>query len=91
MQNLSSSHVPFAELPIQARILFFLNAVAVLARYGLPRPKQSELAPWLEMIWNSNRLLTDDLSDPHSMTALLKVQISSIPPLRTPKPLRRPE
>jgi hypothetical protein len=30
--TLSCSHIPFAELPAQARVMFFLNALAALAR-----------------------------------------------------------
>ena len=76
MSNLLSFHIPFAELSAEARTLFFLNALAALARYDLQRPKPSELAPQLESIWNGNRLLPDDLSEPHRMTALLKAHFA---------------
>ena len=77
MTNLSSSHIPYAELPSQARALFFINALAAVARYGVKPPKQSELTPVLETIWNGNRLGLQDLSDPFRMTALLKTELAS--------------
>jgi hypothetical protein len=73
----SIPHVPYAELPSQARTLFFINALAAVARYGAQPPKQSELTPVLEIIWNGNRLGLQDLSDPFRMTALLKKELGS--------------
>jgi hypothetical protein len=56
MNTISLSHIPFAELPVEARALFFINALAAVARYGARPPKQSELTLVLETIWNGNRL-----------------------------------
>jgi hypothetical protein len=74
----SISHIPFAELPVEARALFFFNALAAVARYGAQPPKQSDLNPVLETIWNGNRLRLKDLSDPFRMTALLKTELASV-------------
>ena len=76
MNNISLSHVPFAELPSQARALLFINALAAVARYDAQRPEQSELTPLLETIWNGNQLCLKDLSDPFRMTALLKSELA---------------
>ena len=77
--NISAiSHVPFAGLPVEARALFFINAIATLACYGAQPPKQSELTPVLETIWNGNRLRLKDLSDTFRMTALLKTELASV-------------
>jgi hypothetical protein len=78
MTHLPSSHAPFSELPSEARILFYLNVLAALARNGARRPRPSDLAPQLEAIWNRNQFVLDDLSDPHRMTALLKAHFGSL-------------
>lgn len=72
-----TSHVPFAELPSEARALLFIFAMGATVRY-LARPlRWSELTPLLEAIWNSNRLCLSDLADPFRMTALLETELSS--------------
>jgi len=73
-----TSHVPFAELPSEARALLFIFAMGAAARYGAQPPKRSELTPILESIWNRNRLCRSDLADPFRMTALLKTELSSL-------------
>jgi hypothetical protein len=78
MISLSSSHLPYAELPVEARALIFINALSAVARYGSQRPEQSELTRMLETIWNRNRLRLKDLSDPFRMTALLKAELASL-------------
>ena len=75
---ISLSHVPFAELPFQARALFFINALAAVARYGAQPPKQSELTSALETIWNRNRLGLKDLSNPFRVTALLEGELACV-------------
>jgi hypothetical protein len=79
MISSSSLHIPYAELPSQARALFFIIATAALARFGAQRPNQSEMNPVLETIWNRNRLRLQDLSDPFRMTALLKTEFVPSP------------
>ena len=69
-------HTPFAELPVEARALFFINALAAVARYGTQPPEPSELTPVLETIWNGNQLCLKDLYDPFLMTALLKTELA---------------
>ena len=73
-----TSHVPFAELPSEARALLFIFAMGAAARYVAQPPKQPELTPLLENIWNRNRLCLNDLADPFRMTALLKTELSSL-------------
>ncbi len=77
MHDLRLVHIPFAELPVEARALFFINALAAVARQGTRPPKQSELIPVLETIWNGNQLGLKDLSDPFRMTALLTKELES--------------
>ena len=78
MNAISLSHIPFAELPVEARALFFINALAAMAGYGAQRPELSELTAVLETIWNGNRLSLKDLSDPFGMTALLKSKLAPV-------------
>lgn len=72
MQNKTSSHVPFAQLPVEARALFFIYASAALAHYRCQPPTTRELAPELEVAWNANQLTKSDLADPNRMTQLLE-------------------
>ena len=80
MNNISLSHIPFAQLPVEARVLFFINALAAVARYGVKPSEQSELTSALEAIWNRNRLCPKDLSAPFCMTDLLKTELASVFP-----------
>jgi hypothetical protein len=78
MNTITLPHVPFAELPVEARALFLINALAAVARYGAQPPEQSKLTPLLETIWNGNRLRLKDLSDPFRITALLETEFASV-------------
>jgi hypothetical protein len=78
MNTISLSHIPFAELPVEARALFSIIALAAVARYGVQRPEPAELIPVLETIWNENRLRLKDFSDPFRMTALLETEFASV-------------
>jgi len=78
MNTITLPHVPFAELPVEARALLFINALGVVARYGVKPPERSELTPALEAIWNGNRLRLKDLSNPFLLTALLKTELASL-------------
>ena len=68
----TSLHVPFTQLPVEARVLFSIFASAALARYRSQIPTSGDMAAGLERIWNENRLTLPDLSDPYRMTALLE-------------------
>jgi hypothetical protein len=83
MTTTSPSHVPFAELAVEARVLLFIIALPAVARFGVNPPEQSELTPVLETIWNRNRLCPNDLSDPFHMSALLKKELASVSRART--------
>lgn len=72
METISLSHVPFAQLPSEARTLLHIFAMATVARYSFVRPTPQELAPRLETLWNDDRLAPTDLSDPRRMTLLFK-------------------
>ena len=76
MNNSLQPHTPFAELPVQARALFFIYASAANARFGVRPPTPTDLASQLESIWNGHRLRDEDLSDPDRLTALLKEHLA---------------
>jgi hypothetical protein len=78
MTSKSLSHVPFAEFPVEARVLFFIIALPDAARFGVKPPKQPELNPVLETIWNRNRLFLKNLSDPFRMTAVPEKELASV-------------
>jgi hypothetical protein len=71
MMNTPTRHQPFAELPLEARALFFFYASAALARYQSHAPTH-ELLPELEAIWNINQLSQRDLTDPFQLTRFLE-------------------
>ena len=68
----TSLYVPFARLPLEARVLFSIYASAALARYCSTPPVMSQLAAELDDVWTANNLTLRDLSDPYRMTVLLE-------------------
>lgn len=81
-------HIPFAELPIEGRVLFFLYASTAVVRFGTAPPQPADLAPQLEAVWNRHKLRDEDLRDPDRLTALLKEELASSTPEATPAPTR---
>ena len=78
MKNASISHVPFAQLPIEARVLISIYASAALARYCSTPPAMSTLVAELDAVWTANNLTLRDLSDPYRMTALLESHFAAL-------------
>jgi len=72
MESISLLHVPFAQLPGEARTLLHIFAVAAIARYDFVCASPLELAPRVETMWNEKGLALGDISDAHRMTALFK-------------------
>jgi len=77
MNNSHLLHTPFAELPVEARVLFFIFASAAIARFGVYPPTPTQLAPQLEAIWNEHKLNDEDLADPGRLTVLLEKNLVS--------------
>lgn len=65
MNSTSSSHVPFAQLSSEARVLFFLLTMTI---YGPERPAVQKVVADLEMIWNTEQLALDDFRNPVRMS-----------------------
>jgi hypothetical protein len=78
MPTSRTSHVPFAELPVEARALLFIIAQAAAPHFLAQPPERSVLTPTLEIIWDRNLLCLNDFADPFHMTALLKTELSSV-------------
>ena len=72
----TSLHLPFSQLPIEARVLFAIYAAAAAPRFGSVPPELSTLLLQVEEVWNANRLTQLELSDPVRITALLKSYVS---------------
>ena len=77
MNNSLQPHTPFAELPVQARVLFYIFASTAVVRFGTPPPTPADLAPQLEAVWNRHKLRQEDLRDPDRLTALLEKELAS--------------
>lgn len=60
MNSTASSHLPFAQLPPEARALFFILMMTV---YGPELPATEKVFEDLEMIWNTERLTLDDFQN----------------------------
>jgi len=73
---LSTSHVPFRELPLQARWLFYIFALGAYASYRSVPPTIEEVAIALELIWNRNRLSPSALNPPGKVVDLLREEFS---------------
>jgi hypothetical protein len=76
MKDIINLHVPFAQLPLEARVLFAIYASAAATRFGITPPELSTLLLEVEEVWNANRLTRLELSDPVRITALLKSDVS---------------
>ena len=72
MKTTSITHVPFAQLPVEARFLFFIYSLGAMGHYHSYPPTPSEIGDHLALIWEEEELTASDLSDPHRMRSLLK-------------------
>ena len=72
----TSLQVTFAELPIEARVLFAIYASAAAPQFGSTPPDLSTLLLQVEEVWNANRLTLLELCDPARITALLQSYVS---------------
>lgn len=74
--TLRTNHLPFAELPIEAMALFYIESMSAW-EYHCFRPHTSaEIYRDLERIWNAEKLTKEDLQDWPRMSKLLETQLS---------------
>jgi hypothetical protein len=76
METIEVAHVPFAQLPIEARALFYIQSMAAWEYHcNLPH-SAAEIRSDLERIWNAERLTPEDLRDWGRMSGLLKIELA---------------
>jgi hypothetical protein len=61
MNNNTCLHVPFAQLPLEARVLFSIILATI---YGPEPPAAAKVLADVEMIWDSENLTLDDFNKP---------------------------
>jgi hypothetical protein len=76
--NLGTSHVPFRELPLEDRWLFYIFALGAYAFYRSVPPSMADIAIALELIWNRNKLAPSDLNPPGRVIDLLRAEFSAL-------------
>jgi hypothetical protein len=72
MYTSTSPRIPFAELPSEARALFYIFASGAAAKFLGRSPAKSALVAMLSHVWDEERLTKSDLADPFRMTRLLE-------------------
>lgn len=70
--NDRQTHIPYCELPSEARVLFTIFGLAAAARFAAKPPRKASLDGLLNVVWEAERLTLNDLSDPNRMTALIE-------------------
>jgi hypothetical protein len=72
MNTYSSIHVPFAQLPIEARVAFYFLSSSALEYHCYWPHTAAEIYADLERIWNAERLRVSDLQDEDRMSEILE-------------------
>ena len=70
-----STHVSFADLPLEGQFLFFMFSIIAMAHLRPWPPTREEVGADLEQIWNSESLTGEDLQDFSRMVDLLKARL----------------
>ena len=71
------AHVPFAQLPFEHRVLFYLLSFSAF-EYHCRSPRTSpEIQAELARVWDSEQLSPEDLEDSIRMFELLQTQLTS--------------
>jgi hypothetical protein len=65
-------HIPYGELPVEARMLFYIFALGTSPNHLHNRPTFRGFSKDLAEVWDEHRVVTSDLSDPSRMTSLLR-------------------
>lgn len=90
-------HMPFAELPIEAKVLFYIQSMSA-REYHCNWPRTAaQVYRDLERVWDAEQLTLRDLRDWPRMSKLLQTQLSKcileersrIEPGPTPRRRRR--
>jgi hypothetical protein len=73
-------HMPFAQLPIEAKVLFSIQSMSAWEYYCNWPHTPDEIRCDLERIWNAEELSQEDLRDWPRMSALLVTELSKCIP-----------
>lgn len=65
-------HIPYCELPAEARALFTIFGLAAASRFVVRPPHRAKLDAMLATVWNAERLTRNDLRDPDRLTHLIE-------------------
>ncbi len=66
MEHNKNTHIPFQQLPLEAKVLLFITAMAQMGHYRSWPPTPAEVRGDLEELWNREKLTEADFQDmPH--------------------------
>ncbi len=71
MEHDKNIHVPFQQLPLEAKILLFITAMAEMANYRSWPPTPAEIRGDLEELWNREKLTEADFRNMPRLSTLL--------------------
>jgi hypothetical protein len=71
----SNTHVPFAKLPFEHRVLFYIQSLSAFAYHCCWPHTSAEIHADLERIWNAEQLTEEDLKDWVRMSELLEARL----------------
>jgi hypothetical protein len=92
MKNECNPHVLFAQLPIAARVLFYIQSMSAIEYHCFDLHTAAEINADLERIWNGEKLTLDNLQDWDRMSELLRTHLPTValPELRCRSPDTKP-
>lgn len=82
-------HIPYCELPAEARALFTIFGLAASARFAARPPHRAKLDAMLTMVWDAERLTLNDLRDPDRLTHLIEEYLAPSPMTTQRSAIRR--
>lgn len=81
MLPISNAHVSFAQLPIEAKVLFYIQSMSAWEYHCNWPHKAAEIYGDLERVWNAEQLTLGDLRDWPCISELLETELSKCVPL----------
>jgi ribonucleotide reductase beta subunit family protein with ferritin-like domain len=76
IDTVRANHLPFAELPIDAKVMFYIQSMSAMEYHCNQPQTAAEIYHDLERIWNAEKLPLEDLRDWQRLSKLLKTQLS---------------
>jgi hypothetical protein len=78
MKNECNPHTLFAQLPIEARVLFYIQSMSAWEYHCRSPHTAVEVNADLESIWNAQELTLDDQRDWDRMSELLRTLLPTV-------------